>query len=518
MASIVGIIPSPHYTKDELRINVQSGMFVPAITYAGNLKLSALPSDGHVWSFQSPKGSFTLTWKTAASLSGSQLTIGANVLACHTAVVAWLNSHYTFSKHWVATFNPASNSVDIVGRSFGTDYNFSADGFDAPTVYTATLGTNPVNNLQVGIVLRKRTDDNEESDIFFEAIAPIAGNENSAFFYLQDPLNDLTEFSAPDLGQTAPAKASGHLLRYDVGLYDISGVPPQRSLMDKTTNRIAIRGGSRFENSGAFGNFLSNYIVSENSGVLHLRLGKKCTENQILYAYWFNSVAGNNYQVKATLEFNGDQDPVTVNMYTFAAQQYEVWMLPMGIGLSQITSKLDELDLEIGDLQLISFNLHEQFTGALIANLFQVTPDDEYFGDKYFLFENSAGGAEILKFSGTHTEGIEVKKELYQKLNIPSRYWERRKLTSKTLSFRQKYTASTGLLTWEELLVALDLVVSDNVWEDVYSENERYPIEISEGSFTMRSFNRDGQHLFAFEFEYARAYAERSNGLLNNYY
>ncbi len=518
MASAITPIKSPFFSRDELKFDVRSDMFVPPFLATGWIKLNGVPADGAQWKFISPKGSFTLTWKSAVFLANSQVLIGADEFFCHQNAVAFLNNHYLFNRYWVADYDGPNFRISITPRSYGTDFAFTDSVFTAPTTSNFAPGSNPINNLQVGIILRKRSDSNEEGDIFFESTSPITGDTNSTFFRLERALHSLTEFTPPGIVQTEVSEATGHMARYDIALYDVFGAPPVQSPLSKTTNRIIVRGGSRVENYTLWENFLTDFLVGDQNGVLHNTTVRYATPIQELYTYWLNGWGNDSFQLFYTIAFNDGTPAATFLVDTFTAALHTVQILPCGIRNTEVMEQLEIMDKTIDDVASIFFGLRTQFTGALVANIGVIYPEESKYGEKYFLFENSYSGAEVVRLTGTHSEGIEVSKEVYRKLDIPERHWKRRKIASRKLHYRQVYKCSTGLRTWEQMLNLIDLVLSENVWEIDYTTSVRIPIEIEPGTFTLRQFNRDGQHFFGFSFEYARAYEDESTGLLNNFF
>lgn len=518
MASAINPVRSPFFSRDELRFDVQSDLFVAPTAATGWIKLNGTPADGDTWLFKSAKGSFLITWKTVVTQAGRQVSIGSDEFFSHQNAVTFLNNHYLFSRYWIAAYDGPNFRISITARSYGIDYALTDSVLAAPATSEFTAGTNPVVNLQVGLIIRPRSDANVVGDIVFEAAAPIPGDTNAAFFYLDRALHALTEFNPPGIMQDEVEEAPGHMARYDLSLYDVSGVPPEQSLLSKTTNRIIVRGGSRVENYSLYNNFLMDFLVGDQNGVLHNTIGRFATEKQELYTYWFNAHGNDSFQVFYTIQFNDGTSPITVLVDTFSAALHTVHIIPAGIANTSVLEALEAADKAIESVVAVYFSLKLQFSGALIANLSTVYPEATQFGEKYFLFENSYGGAEVVRLTGAHSEGVEVSKEVYRKLNIPSQYWQRRKIASRKLHYRQMYKCSTGLRTWEQILGLIDLVISENVWEIVYEDSVRFPIEIQPGTFTLRQFNRDGQHFYSFSFEYGRAYEEQSTGLNNNFF
>lgn len=511
-------LPSENYTKDELIVEATSEFFIPPVVCSGSLTLGSNPSDGSTWRLRSALIDITLTWKTSVSDSGKQCLIGANVLASHTNAVAWLNSNFFFSRYYRAQLDAANNQVDFTARNLGSNHNFDVEFFEASgTTLVQTLGTSGTNNLQVALTVWQK-DGNSRVAVVSDHIAPVIGSNNSVRFYIEEDLHPYTRFVAPDIMQDTVSEAANHVFAYDIGVADVFGSPPEPRALRFYGPYYAIRGGSRFENQQLFGNFFTEYMIQELNGSLSYYSRRKATLEQEIYTYWYNSSVGNNYAVRAIITF---KDGTTYNGLgnTFSGTGRTVWIIPSGIANTNVDALCVLAEKSLSDVLSVFFQLEEQFSGNYVAPLGMVIVQEDVFNQRYFMFESSAGGCEILRFTGETTEGLELTKAEYEALDIPTRYWERRRMKNRVIEAVQFYECSTGLLTEEELYAYIDILFSQEVYELSYEGgNYRFPITISPGSFVLKRDKRDGEYLYGFSFRYTRAYSEKSMGLINNFF
>ena len=511
-------LPNENFSRDELIVKATSEFFLPAVVASGSIKLGTNPSDGDSWRLRSPLIDVTLTWKTAISDSGKQCLIGASTLSSHTNAVAWLNSNYYFSKHYIAVLDGANDRVNFSARKFGSSYNFEAGFFSGSgTTFTQAAGTNGTNNLQVALSVWQK-DGNARIEAVTEHIAPVSPELNLLEFFIHEDLHPFTKFIAPGINQTTVTEADSHVFVYDIGVADVFGSPPEPRAIRFEGPFYAIRGGSRFENQNLFGNFFALYMLQELNGTLSYYLTRKVTLEQEIYTYWYNSSVGNNYSVRAIITF---KDGSTYNGIgqTFSGTGRTVWIIPSGIANTNVAALCVLAGKNTSDVRSVIFQLEEQVSGNFVAPLGTVIVQEDVFNQRYFMFESSAGGCEILRFTGETAEGFEISKAEYETLQIPSRYWERRTVKNRVIEAVQFYECSTGLLTEEELYAYIDILFSQEVWELSYEGGRyRYPIKITPGSFVVKTDKKDGNYFYAFSFQYTRAYAEKQMGLMNNFY
>jgi hypothetical protein len=511
-------LPSENYSGDELRVKATSEFYIAAETASGSIKLGANPSDGSSWRLRSPLIDITLTWKTIVSDSGKQCLIGANTLASHTNAAAWLNSNYYFSKHYVADLDGANDQVIFTARKIGSSYNFESSFFaGSGTTFTQDDGDNGTNNLQIALSIWRK-DGNDRVESVTEHIAPVSPDENLVEFFIHEDLHPYTSFVAPGINQTTVTEAASHVFVYDIGVADVFGSPPEPNAIRFEGPFYAIRGGSRFENQNSFGNFFALYMVQELNGILSYYIARKATLEQEIYTYWYNSSVGNNYAVRAIITFKDDS---TINGIgqTFSGTGRTVWIIPSGIANTNVAALCSSVERSLSDVRSVIFQLEEEVSGSFVAPLGMVIVQEDVFNQRYFMFESSAGGCEILRFTGETAEGFEISKAEYETLQIPSRYWERRTVKNRVIEAVQFYECSTGLLTEEELYAYIDILFSQEVWELSYEGGRyRFPIKITPGSFVLKTDKKDGNYFYAFSFQYTRAYAEKQMGLMNNFY
>jgi hypothetical protein len=513
-------LDSIHYSKDELWIECSSDLHSSPVLQSGWVKLVSLPTDGLVWRFLCPKSDFSFTWKTTVLNPASEVQIGATLTDCYINVRNWLNTNYFFLRNWTAAFDATNTRVNFSARFFGDQFNFDPSMFDsANTLFDQTEGTLPAMNLQVGLMIFSK-EDGARKKVIAEHVAPIFSEENLVKFRIDEDLHPFTKFDAPAINQSTATAALNHVFEYDLAVYDLSGSPPLPGLAVFENSLFVVRGGSRFENWNLWGNFLTGYMIPENNGILRRSLSREATKLQELYTYWFDSSVGNNYTLKAQIKLTSGTI-LTSALLNFSGPGKRVWILPTGISNTNIEEICASNGYSVDEVDEVYFNIETQFGGALIANASMLKLVPSNFGEKYFLFENSAGGADVIRLYGASSEGIEVSKEKYRQLDIPDRYWERRKDGSRTIEFKEVYSISSGPISLEDLRNYLDIIVSNNVWQ-IVNENSiygyRYPINIQEGSFAIREISGNGQYLYSMSFNYSRAYQERSNGQLNNFF
>lgn len=516
MAEIIGENqPDINLTKDEITLQVKSDNFVAPISGTSNLKLSAIPDEGYEWRFQNAKFDISFTFRESVFDGSNEIQVGGNVFNCHSNAVYALNRNYYFSKFYVASHNTTLDRVEISARHFGTDYNFS-NLFSGITTFGQIQGTNPVENLQVGISVWKRSGNNV-TELLAEHSAPVQGGENITSFQIQDDLHPFTSFNAPGIYQATVSEAQNHVLHYKIALYDIYGTPPSPKELSYSDNLYAIRGGSRFENQLFFSNFLMNYIVPEQGGTLFYGFNREGTLIQENYTYWFNSGSGDNYAVKAEVTFKDGSSTIGL-VENFAGNGKTVYIIPTGIRNGNIEAISAAAGRSLDEVVKVFFYLQTQFGGIPVASLGQTTVVEREFNEKYFLFETSISGAEVVRFTGQNSQAFEVSKERYREMGIPSRYWERRKIGTRTILAQEQFSCNTGLVSLDNLYRYLDILFSEKVWEINYLDNVRIPIAIEPGSVVIKTDNKSGEYLYQFSFNYAVAYEESSMGLINNFF
>jgi hypothetical protein len=515
---VTGSLPSENYSKDELIVEATAEFYIPPVIASGSLTLGSNPSDGNTWRLRSALIDITLTWKTTVFDSGRQCLIGGSILASHINAVAWLNANFFFSRYYVAQLDGANNQIDFVARNLGSNQNFDSEFFEGSgTTLVQTSGTSGTNNLQVALTVWQK-DGNARVAVVSDHIAPINGDENLVQFYIEEILHPFTKFVAPAIMQNTVSEAANQVFVYDIGVADVFGSPPEPRALRFYGPYYAIRGGSRFENQQLFGNFFADYMIQELNGTLSYSLGRDATLEQELYTYWYNSSVGNNYAVRAIITF---KDATTYNGLgaTFSGTGRTVWIIPSGIANTNVSALCIAAGKNLSDVAQVAFQLEEQVSGNFVAPLGLVRVQEDIFNQRYFMFESSAGGCEIVRFTGETSEGLEISKAEYEALDVPTRYWERRRMKSRVLEAVQVYECATGLLTYEKLVAYLDILFSQEVWEISYEGgNYRFPITISPGSFVLKRDKRDGEYFYGFAFKYTRAYSEKSMGLINNFF
>lgn len=505
-----------HFSKDEILVRIESSLYDTPVNSFTTLKLASNPSDGYKWNIVFSKGSLTIYFVDTVTNPVSEVLIGANTAATHANAVALLNASYLIAKYFEVEYNAVSDRVEFRAKEPGSDYDLDLDSIEAGTTKTQEPGSGQVNNLQAGLIVFKK-EGNDRTDVIAEYAAPVTNDSETVDFYIQDALHSQTSFVAPDEEADEPFLCDGHVIDYELAFFDISGSPPVQSLLGFSGTLRAVRGGSRFENDLAFGNTLMNYLISEQGGALLYSFIRRATLDQELYTYWYNSGSGSNVKVSVLVRYK-DGDNVTGDLYNLTAVGKEVYGLPCGFGNCDIESIVTDDDHEMSDVDYAQFLLKDQFTSINIASLGKVFLEPSVFGERFFMFESSAGGCEVVRFTGGSNESIEITKEKYRQMGIPERYWERRKDGSRLIEYRERFNAKSGMLNKDEFELYLDILRSELCWEISYVDGERWPIEIEPGTFRVKEDNRDGAYFYYVEFAYSRSYEEQSMGLKNNYF
>lgn len=526
--------------------------------YLQRVRLNAAPPDDYTWIFQWPGGKVAFFWKNVPS-ANNHIQIQPTIAECIEAAVDKFNANYYFSKDFVASVFVIGVNIyfQIKAKILGAQY------CGLPISTGAVIESSPITiihynlspleqnqklNHQVGILLYSaqpglNTEGADTNILVSEHIAPVLPaseviNVLDLVYDIQNPLHSLTSFKPANICQDTIIRADGHSARVTPAAYEIYGQLPVASDIEYFDDVIALRGGSRFENHNhgmdpIGDDFVEDYIKTVKKGVLNYSNFAEVTLRQEQYRYWFNYHDTIAIKVNLTIVFKPEEESVGVisgPIYSFQANKYDVLIIPVGIGwLSYAQTLIESASRDINDIDYYYLTVYEFYTSEFLANLGYFRITQSVFGEKYFLFENSAGGGEILRFTGEKSYSVEISKKEYEKMHLPwdpinYQYWQQQTKAQQLVGYSELYECSTGNLTRQQVQHYIDILISENVYEIIYFDDQgnnlegyRYAIIIEPGSFRITNDRRDGEYIYNLSFKYRRAYNERSTGLVNNH-
>jgi hypothetical protein len=523
------------------------------------IRLNSIPPDGHKWIFQWPSGRFEFVWKSIAVNLWEDIQIQGTIIDCLESAMATFRRNYYTAKDFNATvINSPEDLLKIKAKTVGPQFYAQALQDDTYTTVVHNAILNPPGdpyklNHQAGILLFRyvqnlNLEGTDTKILLSEHIAPVARTSEiiedcEILFELQDPLHSLTEFKPADRWQFNIIRADGHTAAVQPAVFQIAGSIPKAERLVYFPDIIALRGGSRFENHNAYDpshgtppidfDFITFYLKVEKKGVLNYSNINDVTLIQEQYRYWFNYFDTMVIKVNLTIVFKPEEESVGVisgPAYNFETNQYDVLIIPCGIQqIPNFGDLIDAASRSLEDVDYYYLTIREFYTDEFKAEIGDFRIIESVFGEKYFFFENSAGGGEVLRFTGEKAYDVEITKSEYNKMLNPwgspiHKPFQQRTKAQKTVKYSEIYECSTGNLTRDRILYYLDLLISENVWEIIYTDDQgnnlegyRYQVLIQPGTFRITTDKRDGVHIYNLSFKYRRANDELSIGLFNNH-
>ncbi len=445
-------------------------------------------------------GSVTFTVKVTPDGSGNQIRSKGS----HTdeeyglMVIEDMEKNYIFSE----TFNLIALSggayaggIGIVSKQKGVDFDLyvgfsqTDSGFVKDTIFRV-IGTDPVYSENY----KMKADVWLETLLYADDFVKVGTQDrdpldNKCKFDFQDELNGNLSYDFPTYSQTAPSICYHVLRRFYIRYFEKYGNPVLPQKVEQSTTGYILKAGVVNRDFVGTTKLLESKFQTPGKFLTGQPRTKKVSsaQKEFLYGYM---------RLKITISLKNHKDDIVVDGITVFMVPYSVILFPSGFTQLNLIAHATFEDIINYTVEVIHVA-----SGDILSEKFTYVPDLDYYIDEhYFLFSNSNGGADTVRFTGVKETAFEIEKETVQRTMLFDTSVTTAEYADVNHLVKDKFKHASGFITKDEADWLEDLFIAEQKF--IIAEGKFIPISIS--TISHGKYNsQTGKTFYELEYSYA---------------
>lgn len=510
----VSVILAPGYfqlARNPIIARFNSNMYYATLGAKARIKLKVTGTGAVAGEYITlPWGLDSVTFTFAASLdnSGTKLrTAGVLSLANFILQLAQdIAENYHISTNYKITTD--SSGVILQAINKGSDYSFTGE--------TETMTDGVLEQNSAGVDEQIQDNFKIYTELWVEDVY-LSGNyykkttleldavNGVAQVDLQTLLLRYTQNQFPSYRTTSIVRASYPQKRYYIRYAEKYGTTPEvKAIKTGDVSRV-LRAACSYEEFPGSINFFDDYILPAPVKFLTLQPRTKyvnTTQQEYLYYMVPDDSYTSIYIELKVYWTDGTDGTSSLAGRTIASEKYNIYMFPTGYDALDVGAVNPAKTVSKYQVKVIAT------TGMASVNseaMVYIVDSKKYIDEQVFQFIGSQAGCDTLWCKGKHTDGIEVEKEVAEKL-LQYTYQPVNGQRYQYFSQLQDVkTQTTGWYSREYINYLREFLLSEAVRQDV--DGEWVPVIINPGSWTL---HQSQQNLYALSFEYVTAFSNQA--------
>jgi hypothetical protein len=484
--------------KNDIIFKISTDNYVATDGVKSSIDIRYFPTDGDTLTFS--WGDESITFLTATSLDnsgtktykfmGSYSSFNDENQYLENQLMPCLIANETLFENFDISIHIQSTTlhwIRITAKNEGVDYTLSlSSGSSHFSTANIVSGVDKVVNTNFKIVFDVLVRDGDISSTSYKTLGqfeqiPDDNSEVEFNIYrvIYRYMNSLGG-DVPTFNQNIKTECSKNIVKFYIRYREVYGDILYDYYVNSSAYYYALFGGLRKQDFN--GNTLIGQLSSSTVKpfLTWQPASKEVGRNDQEYLYYYyDGTSGIKTQVKLFF----DDGTTSVNYITsiYTSHNNCVQILPAGF------SQLNLSTYEVGGITIIKYQLKlVDASNVAISDMREYLLDEnEYDNARYFLYKNSIGGYDTIRFLGDAENTLDMDFDLNERFLASGFTSQDGQRVKSSISFTQAMEVSTGLIDKELKISLQDLLISPDVYE------------IVDGKFvSIQILNKDNEKIF----------------------
>jgi hypothetical protein len=329
-----------------------------------------------------------------------------------------------------------------------------------------------------------RVEDVAGSGVFIskmkQKLVPDAANQT--LFYLRRAFQGVLRAVAPAVNESTIKRLTDRIKLFRVFRGSVTGDQEEPSSYTASNPYLVLLGGIdklRFPQL----NYLKVYLPGNKKFLTWAPKTKTVERTQTDFLnFWVYGVSDNTLKLQITAFYDDNTSQVSVTKTITGVQYAQLYQIPAGPQNSGVLNINEEKNLIKYDLKLLNQS------DAVISEVRSYTLEEARTNSRYFMFLNSLGAYEVLRFTGSSMKKVSVDKRVIEKF-LPHNYEASAgQFKMRDVLRRNMWEFSTGFLKGEDGEAWFDYMQDFLQSSEVFllQGNTKVPVIIEPGDFDLK--------------------------------